>query len=128
MSPGQKRTSARAADAVDPPAGAASRFLVELVAWVSGPIAVGRDHRVLAVVLFGVLVGLPTVFNVPGDKHQPPPVAVSGPVRIGVELLLCAAAIIGSAFAFPIWATLLVVVLVLVMVATQVPRWRWLCR
>lgn len=82
----------------------------------------------LAVALFAVLVGLPTVFNVPGDKHQPAPVAVSGPVRIGVELLLCAAAVIGSAFAFPLWATLLVLVLVVAMVATQVPRWRWLCR
>jgi hypothetical protein len=128
MSPDRKRRSSRAADAVDPPVGAASRFLVELVAWVSGPIAVGRDHRVLAVALFAVLVGLPAIFNVPGDKHQPAPVAVSGQVRIGVEVLLCTAAVIGSAFAFPLWATVVVIVLVVVMVATQIPRWRWLCR
>jgi hypothetical protein len=124
----QNRPSARAPDAVDTPVGAATRFLVELVAWVSGPLAVAEHNRFLAVLLFVVLVALPTVLNVPGDKHQPAPVAVSGTVRILVEILLFVAAVAGSTYAFPWWATACVVVLVLVALVAQLPRWRWLRR
>jgi hypothetical protein len=126
VTPGNQRSTARAADAVDPPAGAVTRFLVELVAWVSGPLAVAEHNRVLAVALFVVLAGLPAVFNVPGDKHQRPPVAVSGTIRIGIEVALVIAAVVGSAFAFPWWTTACVAVLALAMVTTQLPRWRWL--
>jgi hypothetical protein len=124
----ENRPSARAPDAVDTPVGAATRFLVELVAWVSVPLAVAEHNRFFAVVLFVVLVALPTVLNVPGDKHQPAPVAVSGTVRILVEILLFVAAVVGSAYAFPWWATACVVVLVVVASVAQLPRWRWLRR
>jgi uncharacterized protein DUF2568 len=125
MTPGPG-TAGRSPDAVDSPLASATRFLSELAAWVAAPWAVSRVSVVLAVAVLVVLVALPAAFNVPGDKHKIGGRAVTGPVRIAIELLLFAAAVAGSALAWPTWAAVAVAVLVVVAIAANLPRWRWL--
>jgi hypothetical protein len=119
-------TTGRSPDAVDNPLASATRFLSELSAWVAAPWAASRVSVLLAVVVLVVLVGLPATFNVPGDKHKVGGRAVSGPVRIGIELVLFAAAVTGAALAWPSWAAAAVAVVVAVAVVANLPRWRWL--
>jgi hypothetical protein len=116
----------RSPDAVDNALASATRFLSELTAWVAAPWAASQVSVILAVVVLVVLVVLPSAFNVPGDKHKVGGRAVSGPVRIGIELLLFAAAVAGAALAWPGWAAAAVAVVVVVAVAANLPRWRWL--
>jgi hypothetical protein len=111
---------------VDSGLGSVTRFLSELAAWVAAPWAAARVSWLLAIAVLVVLVVLPSVFNVPGDKHRVGGVAVPGAVRIGVELVLFGAAIAGAVIAWPIWVWLMVVVLVAVTVVAQLKRWRWL--
>lgn len=124
--PPEPGTTGRSPDAVDSPLASATRFLSELTAWVAAPWAASRVSLILAVVVLVVLVALPSAFNVPGDKHKVGGRAVSGPVRIGIELLLFAAAVAGAALAWPAWAAAAVAVVVVVAVAANLPRWRWL--
>jgi hypothetical protein len=116
----------RSPDAVDGAVSSATRFLAELVAWVAAPWAASRVSVLLALVVLVVLLALPALFNVPGDKHKIGGRAVSGPVRIGIELLLFASAVAGAALAWPEWAAVLVLLVVLVAAASNLPRWRWL--
>ena len=116
----------RSPDAVDSGLGSATRFLTELTAWVAAPWAAARVSWLLAIAVLVVLVALPSVFNVPGDKHRVGGVAVPGAVRIGVELVLFGAAIAGAVIAWRTWAWLLVVALVAVTIVAQLKRWRWL--
>ena len=75
--------------------------------------------------LLVVLVALPATFNVPGDKgHVGHP--VSGQVRIGIELLLTGAAVLGAWLAWPTWAGVAVAVLAAGVPRLSLPRWRWL--
>jgi hypothetical protein len=115
----------RSPNAVDSGLSSTTRFLTELTAWVAAPWAATHVHWLLAVLVLAVLVALPSTFNVPGDKHRTG-VAVSGAVRIGIEVLLFASAVIGAAIAWPTWALVLVVVLVAVTTIAQLKRWRWL--
>ncbi len=74
---------ARDPKAVDNPVAAVSRFLVEIAAWVGAPWALWERSWILALVVLLVLLWLPGVYSVPGDKNfsgRP----VSGPVRIGI--------------------------------------------
>jgi hypothetical protein len=119
-------TAGRRPDAVDSPLASATRFLSELTAWVAAPWAASRVSLILAVAMLVVHVALPATFNVPGDKHKVGGRAVSGPTRIGIELLMFAAAVAGSVLAWPTWATAAVAVLVVVAIAANLPRWRWL--
>src|SRR6478735_894327 len=103
-------TTERSPHAVDSPVGAATRAGVELVAWVAAPWALASWSWAAAVLLLVVLVALPATFNVPGDKrHAGHP--VSGRVRIGIELLLTGAAVLGAWVAWPTWAGVAVTVL-----------------
>jgi hypothetical protein len=123
----QSATAGRSADAVDSPAGAATRFAVELCAWVAAPWAAAQWSWVAGVLVLVVLVALPATFNVPGDKHhggRP----VSGRVRIGIELVLVAAAVIGAVAAWPAWAVAGVGILVAADLVAGLPRWAWLLR
>ena len=96
-------TTERSPHAVDSPVGAATRAGVELVAWIAAPWALASWSWAAAVLLLVVLVALPATFNVPGDKrHAGHP--VSGQVRIGIELLLTGAAVLGAWLAWPTWA------------------------
>ena len=121
----QTRGMARDPHAVDGPVAATLRFAVELVAWVAVPWAVSAFSVPLAVATLLVLLLLPAVFNVPGDKHvsgRP----VSGPVRIGIELLLMGCAVAGAAYAWPRWAAVTVAVVVAGALLANLPRWRWM--
>lgn len=112
-------------NAVDHPVGAALRFIVELSAWVAAPWAASRTSWLLAVVVLLVLLLLPGIFNVPGDKHvsgRP----VSGPVRIAIELLLMVAAVGGAWVVWPSWAAITVTVVTALALVANLPRWRWL--
>jgi len=117
----------RRSDAVDPPAGAATRFAMEVVAWVAAPWAAAQWSWVLAVTVLVVLVVLPATFNVPGDKHHDGR-PVSGPIRIGIELVLFTAAVIGAVLAWPVWAAVAIGALAVAAVVVGLPRWAWLLR
>jgi hypothetical protein len=79
------------------------------------------------VLVLAVLVALPATFNVPGDKHHGGR-AVSGSVRIAIELVLVAAAVIGAVLAWPAWAVAGVGLLVVADLVVGLPRWAWLLR
>ena len=117
----------RSADAVDSPAGAATRFGVELCAWVAAPWALAHWSSAAGALVVIVLVALPATLNVPGDKHHGGR-AVSGPVRIGIELVLVAAAVVGAVLAWPVWAVAGVGLLVAADLVVGLPRWAWLLR
>ena len=117
----------RSPDAVDSGLSSTTRFLTELTAWVAAPWAAAHAHWLLAVAVLAILLALPSAFNVPGDKHRTG-VAVPGTVRIGIELLLFASATIGAAIAWPTWALVLVVILVVVTTFAQLKRWQWLIK
>lgn len=72
-----------------------------------------------------VLIGLPAVFNTPGDKRTTG-VPTPGPIRIGIEALLLATAIGSALVVWPTWAAALVTVLGIALVLTGLPRYRWL--
>ncbi|MDA0256878.1 MAG: hypothetical protein O3C25_03955, partial [Chloroflexi bacterium] len=75
----------------DTPASAASRFLVEVVAWVSGPWAAAQLSPWLILPALVILVGLPAVFSTVGDKRRVL-VATPGPPRLAIEVGLHAVA------------------------------------
>lgn len=111
----------------DTPVSAGSRFAVELVAWIAGPWAAsnvaGSAWVVLPALL--VLVGLPAMFNTPGDKHTDG-IATPGPIRIGIEMFLLAVAIVSAWVVWPDWGAIAVTILGVVMVVSGVARYRWL--
>ena len=111
----------------DTPASSMTRFGIEVVAWVAGPWAAahafGSKWVVLPALL--VLVGLPSVFNTPGDKNTTG-IATPGPIRIVIEMLLLVVAVGGAWVVWPVWAALVVAVLGAVMLTTGMARYRWL--
>ena len=75
----------------DNPPNSGLRFLVEIIAWVSGPWAVAKVSLWLVAPAVLLLVGLPSLFSTTGDKKQiivPTP----GPLRVLLELSLHAVA------------------------------------
>src|SRR4051794_22126193 len=118
-------STGRSPHAVDSPAGAAGRAGVELVAWTAAPWALASWSWVAALLLLVALVWLPATFNVPGDKRHAAH-AVSGRVRIGIELLLTAAAVLGAVLAWPGWAAFAVGALAVAFLTSSRARWRWL--
>lgn len=97
------------------------RFGVELLAWVAGPWAMGRWLGLWAAALaLVILVALPAVFSVPGDKQQVI-VAVPGVVRFLIETDLGLAAILAAWYAWPVTAA---VVTTVVAVGAQLSGWR----
>ncbi|MCU1643863.1 MAG: hypothetical protein JWN03_4138 [Nocardia sp.] len=102
------------------------RFSTELIAWIAAPWAVAdRSSVLLALIVFVVLLGLPTVFGTVGDKKQVM-VASPGWVTIALVVLLIAAAVWGAWLVWPVWAAILVSVLAAAAVIAEIPRWRWL--
>ena len=111
----------------DTAASSASRFGIELVAWVAGPWAAaeitGSGWAALPALL--ILLGLPSVFNTPGDKNTTG-VATPGPIRIGIEMFLLVVAVASAWYVWPVWAAVAVTVLGVVLLVTGIPRYRWL--
>jgi len=111
----------------DTPWSSGFRFLIELVAWVAGPWAVAdlTDAGWAAIPAALVLLGLPSVFNTPGDKNTTG-VPTPGLIRIGIEAILLAAAVAGAWVVWPTWAAVAVSVVGALMIITGLRRYRWL--
>lgn len=111
---------------VDTVSSASARFLVEVAAWILGPMAafevLGWPGAVATAV---VLIAVPAVCNTPGDK-QVTGLATPGPVRIAIEALLVVVAI-GAAWRV-LGPTFAIVVTLGAVAAAglQWRRWRWL--
>ena len=108
-------------------ASSATRFGIEIVAWVAGPWAVADAvgswwPAPLALI---VLVGLPALFNTPGDKTTTG-IATPGPVRIAIEMLLLVTAVGSALLVWPVWAAVVVMALGVALLFTGMPRYRWL--
>lgn len=111
----------------DTAASSATRFGIELVAWVAGPWAavevVGSWLAGAAALI--ILVGLPAVFNTPGDKKTTG-IRTPGPARIAIEMFLMFVAVGSAWIVWPVWAAILVTVLCVALLATGEARYRWL--
>ena len=111
----------------DTSASAGSRFAIELTAWVAGPWAAADITGLgwIAVPALVVLVGVPSVFNTPGDKRTDG-IATPGPIRIEIEMFLLAVAVASAWIVWPALAGLAVTIVGIAMVITGLPRYRWL--
>jgi len=111
----------------DTAASSATRFGIELVAWVAGPWAaaelVGAWWAVPIALV--ILMGLPATFNTPGDKHTTG-IPTPGPIRILIEMFLLVVAIASAWYIWPTWAAVLVTLLGVALLITGLPRYRWL--
>lgn len=117
-------TSAHAA--ADPLSASAPRFLVEIIAWVAAPWALAAHSIWLAVLADVLLIGLPTVFGMPGAKKQKNPVAIPARPAIALELLQPVAACVAAFAAWPTIVASLVVVASLAACVLQLRRWGWM--
>jgi hypothetical protein len=77
----------------EPPALAALRFGLEVVAWIAIYFAWGWPLLIVAIALLSLL-------NVPGDKHMVV-IPIAGKARIGIELAVFVAGIVGC---YLIWS------------------------
>jgi hypothetical protein len=111
--------------APDSRAGAALRFLCELIAWVAAPWALWPHSPALAIASVVLLIGLPTVFGAPGDKARTV-VPVPGVVVIALDLLQFTAAVVASWVAWTAAIAVAVTILAVAAAVSQLPRWRWL--
>lgn len=111
----------------DTPTSAATRFAIEVVAWIAGPWAAYNLTRSLlsAATALVVLVGMPAALNTPGDKNVVC-VAVPGLVRVLVEAGLAAVAVGGAWLVWPALAAVAVTSLSVALVVTGLRRYRWL--
>ena len=111
----------------DTPVSATTRFVMELACWILGPWAaadlVGSGW--VAVPTLIVLVALPALFNTPGDKKAGG-ISTPGPVRIAIEMVLFAAAILSSTVVGPPWFVGFVTIGAVLAVGTGRQRYRWL--
>jgi hypothetical protein len=113
---------------VDTPAGAATRFAVELAAWVMVPWAVGRAVGWLpaALVLVAVVVATGT-FNAAGDKRHEG-VIVPGLVRLILEAALAIGAVVAAAYLWGPAGAVPVAALVVAAAVLGRRRSEWLLR
>jgi len=105
----------------------ATRFAIEVIAWVAGPWAAAdlAGSGWVAVPVLIALVAVPAIFSTPGDKNQVV-VATPGPIRVAIELGLLGVALVASSLVWPGWVVAIVVLLGIAMVVTGRSRWRWL--
>jgi len=112
--------------APDPLSASAPRFLVEIIAWVAAPWALVAHSIWLAVLVEVLLIGLPTVFGMPGAKKQRNPVSIPAVPAIALELLQPVAACVAAFAAWPPIVAALVVAVSLAACGLQLGRWRWM--
>jgi hypothetical protein len=127
-----KSSSARRSDpsardaAADSLGVSAPRFLVEIIAWVAAPWALAAHGVWLAVLADVLLIGLPTVFGMPGAKKQRNPVPIPARPAIALELLQPVAACVAAFAAWPPVVAWLVVLASSAACLLQLRRWRWM--
>ncbi len=111
----------------DTVASSATRFVIEIVAWIAGPWAAADllGSRWWALPTAVVLLALPALFNTPGDKKTTG-IPTPGPIRILIEMLLLAAAIAGAWVVWPPWAAILVTLVGVALLTTGRSRYKWL--
>jgi hypothetical protein len=80
----------------------------------------------LAVLADVLLIGLPTVFGMPGAKKQKNPVSIPARPAIALELLQPVAACVAAFAAWPTIVASLVVAASLAACVLQLHRWRWM--
>ncbi|NUT21840.1 MAG: hypothetical protein HOV77_21915 [Hamadaea sp.] len=117
---------AHATTAPDSLSASAPRFLVEIIAWVAAPWALAAHSIWLAILADVLLIGLPTVFGMPGAKKQKNPVSIPAVPAIALELLQPLAACVA---AFAAWPTAIAWVVAVASVAAcvlQLRRWHWM--
>ncbi len=117
------RTAVAAPDSLS---ASAPRFLVEIIAWVAAPWALATYSIWLAVLADVLLIGLPTVFGMPGAKKQKNPVSIPARPAIALELLQPVAACVAAFAAWPPIVASLVVAVSLAACGLQLRRWRWM--
>ena len=103
------------------------RFLSELIAWVAGPWAVALFSTWLVLPVLALLVTLPAVFSTRNDKHTIV-ISTPGPVRVVLELLLYAVAVVAPWFVWPAAVSAIAVGIVVASLGMGVPRMMWLVR
>jgi Protein of unknown function (DUF2568) len=103
---------------VDTAAGAATRFAVEVAAWVLVPWAVWRAAGwIAAILVLLAIVAATGTFNAAGDKRHEG-VTVPGPVRLALEAALGIGATVAAAYLWgPVGAVLLAVLVVAAAIA-----------
>jgi hypothetical protein len=101
------------------------RFSTGLIAWIGAPWALAPHSVLLAIASVVVLIGLPTIFQTPGDKPRVV-VPVPGFATVLLVLLQLVAAVVAAWFAWPTVVAVVVSVLAAACVVTEQPRWRWL--
>ncbi|MFF1615880.1 hypothetical protein ACFVYA_49830 [Amycolatopsis sp. NPDC058278] len=117
------RTEVAAPDSLS---ASAPRFLVEIIAWVAAPWALVAYSIWLAVLADVLLIGLPTVFGMPGAKKQKNPVSIPARPAIALELLQPVAACLAAFVAWPPVVASLVAAVSLAACGLQLRRWRWM--
>jgi hypothetical protein len=103
-----------------------TRFAVEVIAWIAAPWALVPHSVILAVLADVLLIGLPTVFGMPGAKKQRSPVQITAVPALALELLQPAAAVTGAWFAWPAWLAAVVSAAAVLTCVAQTGRWRWM--
>ena len=103
------------------------RFLTELIAWVAGPWALSLVSGWLVLPAVAVLLGLPSVFSTRNDKRQVV-VSTPGPIRVGIELLLYAVALIAPWFVWPPAVSGVAAGVVVASLVAGISRTIWLMR
>jgi len=105
----------------------ASRFAIEIVAWVAGPWAAAdlAGTWLMTIPALAILIALPGVFSTVGDKKHVV-VAVPGPVRLLIEIILAAVAIASAVLVWTIVGGVIVAVVALIMFASGAKRAKWL--
>ncbi len=106
---------------------AATRFAIELVAWIAGPWAAAEIVGAwwMTIPTLAVLVALPGVFSTPGDKRHVV-VAVPGRIRLLIEIVLAAVAIVAALVVWTYIGVIVVTVIVVAMFVTGAARMKWL--
>jgi len=106
---------------------AASRFGIEIVAWVAGPWAAAdiTGSWLMTIPALAVLVALPGVFSTTGDKRHVV-VAVPGRIRFLIEVFLAVVAIASALLVWTVIGAVVVAIIAVIMFVAGAPRAKWL--
>ncbi len=112
---------------LDTAVSAASRFSIEVAAWVAGPWAAAEltGTWLMTIPTLAVLVALPGVFSTTGDKRHVY-VAVPGRVRLLIEIVLAVVAIVSALIVWTYIGAIVVAVLAATMLIAGYRRAKWL--